>query len=331
MIKPFGLKLSGFARFAWGVLAYNLAVILWGAYVRASGSGAGCGSHWPLCNGVVVPHTTRIETLIEFTHRVMSGLAFLLVIALLVIAFRLYQKGSMVRLGVSLSMLFMVSEALLGAGLVLFELVAENASLARAFSMSFHLVNTFLLLASLSLTAWWASGGRPVQTKGKGLMLGLLALGMIGMLILGMSGAVTALGDTLFPARSLAEGVQQDLSPTAHFLIRLRFLHPTIAILVGLYLILVARWLYLRRGDHVTTLLAKILIILIILQLSVGLVNVFLLAPIWMQILHLLLSDILWIILVLLAANALSQRMLVGSLMRSPQKTPISSSSETTT
>src|SRR3990172_11520334 len=153
----------------------------------------------------------------------LSGFAFLLIIALMVSAFRLYQKGSMVRLGVSLSMLFMVSEALLGAGLVLFKLVAENASLARAFSMSFHLVNTFLLLASLSLTAWWASGGRPVQTKGKGLMLGLLALGMIGMLILGISGAVTALGDTLFPARSLEEGVQQDLSPTAHFLIRLRF------------------------------------------------------------------------------------------------------------
>src|SRR3990172_10482867 len=114
--KTSGLKLSGFARFAWGVLAYNLAVILWGAYVRASGSGAGCGSHWPLCNGVVVPHTSRVETLIEFTHRVMSGLAFLIVIALLLSAFRLYQKGSMVRLGVSLSMLFMVSEALLGAG-----------------------------------------------------------------------------------------------------------------------------------------------------------------------------------------------------------------------
>ena len=331
MNETSGLKLSGFARFAWGVLAYNLAVILWGAYVRASGSGAGCGSHWPLCNGVVVPHTTRVETLIEFTHRVMSGLAFLFVIGLMVSAFRLYQKGSLVRLGVGLSTLFMVSEALLGAGLVLFELVAENASLARAFSMSFHLVNTFLLLASLSLTAWWASGGRPIQTEGKGVILGVLGVGMVGMLILGMSGAVTALGDTLFPARSLAEGVQQDLFPTAHFLIRLRFLHPTIAILVGLYLILTARWLHLRRQEHVTDLLAKILIILVILQLSAGIVNVLLLAPIWMQILHLLLSDMLWIILVILAASALSQRMLAGSLLRSPQKTPISPSSETST
>jgi heme A synthase len=329
--KTSGLKLSGFARFAWGVLAYNLAVILWGAYVRASGSGAGCGSHWPLCNGVIVPHTTRVETLIEFTHRVMSGLAFLFVIALMVSAFRLYKKGSLVRFGASLSTLFMVGEAMLGAGLVLFELVAENASLARAFSISFHLVNTFLLLASLSLTAWWASDSRPVQSEGKGVILGVLGVAMAGMLLLGMSGAVTALGDTLFPARSLAEGVQQDLSSTAHFLIRLRFLHPSIAILVGLYLILTARWLPLRRQEHITDLLAKILIILVILQLSAGITNVFLLAPIWMQIIHLLLSDLLWIILVLLAASAMTQRMMAGSLLRSPQNTPISPGSETST
>ena len=120
LYKTSGLKLSGFARFAWGVLAYNLAVILWGAYVRASGSGAGCGSHWPLCNGVVVPYAPRVETLIEFTHRIMSGLAFLLIIALMVSAFRLYIKGNPVRLGAGFSMLFMVSEALFGAGLVLF-------------------------------------------------------------------------------------------------------------------------------------------------------------------------------------------------------------------
>jgi heme A synthase len=146
--------------------------------------------------------------------------------------------------------------------------------------MSFHLVNTFLLLASLTLTAWWASGGQAIYYKGNGLIQGVLVVGLLGMLILGMSGAVTALGDTLFPARSLAEGIQQDLSPTAHFLIRFRLFHPTLAILVGGYLILSASWLSVRQQTQATNLLSKVLILLVILQLGAGIVNVFLLAPI---------------------------------------------------
>ena len=56
-------------RFAWGLLAYNVAVILWGAVVRATSSGAGCGDHWPLCNGVVLQSNPRLATLIELAHR----------------------------------------------------------------------------------------------------------------------------------------------------------------------------------------------------------------------------------------------------------------------
>ncbi len=44
-----------FSRYAWGVLLWNVLVALWGAYVRATGSGAGCGSHWPTCNGEILP------------------------------------------------------------------------------------------------------------------------------------------------------------------------------------------------------------------------------------------------------------------------------------
>src|SRR5215467_12703113 len=72
------------SAFAWGVLAYNVAVIAWGAFVRASGSGAGCGRHWPLCNGEVVPRPTSVATVIEATHRATSGLALVGVVGLLV-------------------------------------------------------------------------------------------------------------------------------------------------------------------------------------------------------------------------------------------------------
>ena len=300
-------NLSRFAKYAWFVLAWNLGVILFGAFVRASGSGAGCGSHWPFCNGEVIPRAARTETLIEFTHRTTSGVALVLILFMFIWAWRLFQKGHPVRSGALLSMVFIVTEALLGAGLVLFELVAENDSVARALSGSFHLVNTFLLLTSLSLTGWWASGGSPVQIRGKAAMFWPLALGLLGVLILGMSGAVTALGDTIFPVRSLAEGLQQDFSPSAHFLIRLRILHPTIAILVSAYLILISGMVNLRSSSLLTRNLAKGLTLLIVMQLAAGVTNVFLLAPIWLQLVHLFLSDAVWIILVFLSASILSE------------------------
>jgi hypothetical protein len=153
------------------------------------------------------------------------------------------------RNGALLSMIFMITEALLGAGLVLFELVAYDASVARAISISIHLVNTFLLLASISLTAWWASGGEPIDMRSGGTNVWVLGIGFLGVLVLGMTGALTALGDTLFPVLSIEEGIRQDFSSTAHFLIRLRILHPTVAVVVSVYLIIILRWqiLVLRK------------------------------------------------------------------------------------
>ena len=171
------MRLSAYAKYAWFVLAYNVGVILWVAYVRATGSGAGCGSHWPLCNGVVIPKPDRIETMIEFTHRISSGFAFLMVLGLLIWALRIYSKGSIVRKGALLSMVFMIIEALIGAGLVLFELVAQDTSTARAVSISIHLVNTFVLLACITLTAYWASGGKPIDLRSRRMSGWLLGVG----------------------------------------------------------------------------------------------------------------------------------------------------------
>src|SRR5579884_3755574 len=147
-----------FARFAWCVLAYNIAVVLWGAYVRATGSGAGCGNHWPLCNGTVTPHSPTVATLIEFTHRASSGVDLALVALLVWWAFRTFPKGHAARLGAVLSAVFLMTEELIGAALVLLEHVAKNQSSSRAWSLSTHLINTLTLLACLTLTAWWATG-----------------------------------------------------------------------------------------------------------------------------------------------------------------------------
>jgi heme A synthase len=301
------MQTKRFSRFAWGVLAYNVAVILWGAYVRASDSGAGCGQHWPLCQGEVVPRSPQVETLVELSHRTSSGIAFLLVVGLLIWAWRTYPQGHRVRRGAILSMVFIASEALVGAGLVLFELVADNASLARVFSTSLHLVNTFLLLAALTLTAWWATGGADVRIRGQGRRAWALGFGFLAVILLGMTGAITALGDTLFPASSLAEGLRQDISPTAHFTQQLRVIHPLIAFASGFYLFLVAGLEEVWGDRPQNKRFGRLLIGLFFLQLGAGVVNVLLLAPIWMQQIHLLLADVTWIGLVLFAASALAE------------------------
>lgn len=299
--------MTRFSKYAWGVLVYNIVVILWGAYVRASGSGAGCGSHWPLCNGEVIPRTQQIETIIEFTHRLMSGAALLLVVGLVIWAWREFPPRHPVRRGAGFSMFFMLTEALVGAGLVLFQLVAENASMTRAISMSVHLLNTFLLLACLSLTAWWSSGGQPLSIRKGGAAVWLLGIGLAGMLVLGMSGAVTALGDTLFPAGSFSEGLREELSSTAHVLVRLRILHPSIAVVVSIYLILASSYIAVARPRSQVATFRRALSVLVAIQILAGVVNVFLLAPVWLQLVHLLISDAIWITLVLFSANALAE------------------------
>jgi heme A synthase len=301
------MKLKRFSIYAWGVVAWNLLVILWGAYVRASGSGAGCGSHWPLCNGEVLPDATQAHTLIEFTHRMMSGLTLLLVIGLAVWAFRAYPKRHAVRLGAALSTLFIFTEALIGAGLVLFKLVADDATVFRALSMSVHLINTFVLLAVLTLTAWWASGGPTLKPREGGAIAWLCALALLFTLALAVSGAVTALGDTLFPASSLSAGLQQDFSSTAHLFVRLRLLHPLLAVTDSALIILVALVACLRRPRLWVRRWALMLVALVLVQLGAGLVNVALLAPVWLQLTHLLLADLAWLALVLLTASVLAQ------------------------
>ena len=269
-----------------------------GAVVRATGSGSGCGSHWPSCNGEIVPTSPQIETLIEFTHRITSGLSVIFIVILVVWVFRKYEKKSKIRFMASMVFLFIIFEAIVGAGLVLFELTAENSSVTRAVVIAVHLVNTFLLLASNSLLYEWIRIGEPGKSKlnknGQQLILIILFL----FIVLGATGAITALGDTLFPATSLLEGIQQDVKGE-HFLLELRVYHPMIAILVGLGVYLIySMWMNKSQNSRLNQYF-KYLAGLFVFQLILGLLNVILLAPIWMQIIHLLLADILWITLVL--------------------------------
>lgn len=294
---------SRVSKFAWAVLAYNQCVIVFGAFVRATGSGAGCGSHWPLCNGEVIPRAPRTATLIEYTHRATSGLTLLLIVALLIWVWRVTRSGNPLRWTSAFALLFVLTEALIGAWLVLYGLVTTDDSVARALFMMVHLVNTFLLLAFLALTSWWASTGVPGRAGGDSAGMWFLGFAFLATLFLGASGAVTALGDTLFPPATLADAFRQDLSTAAHYLVRLRVYHPFIAAVTAMYLAVVSLWVKRRYPQRSVQALTNGLLVLFAIQIVFGAINVTLLAPVWMQLLHLLVSTLVWIVLVLLGAS----------------------------
>lgn len=309
-----------FRRFAWGVLGANIFVILWGALVRASGSGAGCGRHWPQCNGEVIPQAPSTATVIEFTHRTTSGVALLLIIVLWWWSRLRFPPGHRARTAAGFSLGFIVVEALIGAGLVLLGLVADNASGGRVAYLAGHLLNTFLLLAALALTAHWSTDERPWVRRDTGPAQWLLGGGLLAVLVVGMTGAIAALGDTLFPSESLRAGLEADTDLTAHFLIRLRVLHPVLALATGIWLSIMV-WLVSRtRPEAVESGWGRAVTSLVLVQLAVGLTNLLLLAPTAMQIAHLLVADLLWVALVVYAATALSA---APAAMPAPHVTPI--------
>jgi cytochrome c oxidase assembly protein subunit 15 len=286
-------------RFAWTVVGYNVLVILWGAVVRATGSGAGCGNHWPLCNGQVIPLSPRVDTMIEFTHRCMTGGSVFFVIALLVWTFRGTVKGQAARVSAVASMVLLLNEAFLGALLVKLGYVTGNQSMGRVVVLSIHLSNTLLLLAALTLTArLLGTAQKWGELRAGGTKKVWAILGLASTLVVGVSGSLAALGDTLFPASSLRAAFAQDVAVGSPWLLRLRGVHPVSAIVAAAFVL----WLVGQARQGGAGRLAVAVIGLLAFQFVLGLADVLLLAPVWMQILHLLGADLYWIALVTLAA-----------------------------
>lgn len=273
-----------FSQWAWFVVGYLLLVILWGAWVRITHSGAGCGNHWPTCHGELIPHIPGKKTMIEYIHRITSGLSLPLVLGMLIAAWKKFPKGHLVRTAYVGTLIFLLSESALGAGLVKFDLVANNTSVARAITASLHLVNTFALTAFAALAARWSQGHRHLQWNFKERFSRFLLPALLAVVISSMAGAVTALGDTLFPIK-LGEVFHHTAS--THFLVQLRILHPILAVLTGVYLLII---LPILQESHPELKLLKAAQHAVMTQLALGGLNIFLGAPGWMQIIHLLMA-----------------------------------------
>lgn len=270
-----------FPVLAWLFLGYLVAVILFGAWVRIAGAGAGCGNHWPLCNGEAIPPAPETKTIIEYTHRITSALCGVFGIAMIWLAPARHRRMAIA------AFVFILIEGFVGAVLVKKELVVNDASLSRAIVIALHLTNTLLLTASaaaMTMEERHASKGR-----------GLLRAALVVIVIISATGAVTALGDTIFPKQAALDGslwaqIRDDATSSQHFLIRLRAVHPFLAIAGAAFLI--GALSALRRKEPW---LSHWPISLAGTQVLIGLANILLAAPGWMQIVHLLVAQALWV------------------------------------
>jgi len=290
--------------FAWFTLAYNIAVVLWGAYVRATGSGAGCGSHWPLCNGEFLPATPQTQTVIEFTHRATSGLSLVLVAILLIWCWRRTAKTDWPRYSAAVAAVLLFNEALLGALLVLLDHVGGlDRSATHGLFLCLHFGNTLLLLAALALTArWLSSGDRRLGVVARCYQTIATGLGMVSVMVIGMTGSLASFGDTIFPADSLPHAVVQDFSSSSHILLRLRVLHPIAVVIGSIYMVWLLQTFWRRQERSAWMLL---LTVTLTAQIALGTMNVILLAPVWLPMTHLLVAGMFWILLVLASADQL--------------------------
>lgn len=291
--------MNRFSRFSWFLLVWTVLVIAFGTVVRATNSGAGCGKFWPLCGEDLIPTFDVFHTIVEFTHRMMSGSLILMVFALTFWGNQLYRQDPTRKRMVWLVLFFVLVESALGAGLVLLGLVEDNSSYLRIMAVSIHLLNTFLLLGVITINAWWSNHQitRPaLNTSGRPYVIGFIVF----VAIIGATGAVTALADTLFPSSSLAHTIEEQLRPDGHILVYLRIYHPIIAIALGSLMVWVLA--NLIHTEHPVGQRIKLGIILSIgAQFLLGMANIYFLTPLGIQVAHLVLADVIWILCVLLS------------------------------
>lgn len=302
-----------FLNLTYLTLAVTVFVIVFGAFVRASLSGDGCGTSWPHCGETIIPDGSSVAAIIEFSHRTTSGLAVLLALAVVIASRRVFTAGHPARKTAGWSLAFVLGSGFIGMLLVVFEWVKFDVSLGRVITMPLHLLNTYMMLGALAMTAYYASGGERATFKGQGPVGTGLKWALGGMFVLGMTGAISAMGKTAFQshfqaANTFMERMSLHIGDGAHPLLKGGALHPLMATSVGVIVVFACLLVMQRRQSAQVDKWARATIAVFIVQMVFGTANLLMSAPVWMQMTHLLLAITDWMCLVMLAVHALAAR-----------------------
>ena len=296
------MKLNSYAKLG---LFLSIVSILAGAFVRATGSGDGCGATWPTCKGRIIPALTDTSELIEFSHRSVSGL--LLVVTLIIFSkTRKFQKGSLVKSVTNYLTFFVIFEAIIGAIIVLFEWVGLNSSLPRIVAVPIHLVNTFGLLGCYAILYKIVEDD---LKEIKSIFNRNFILISFLFLLSGATGSITALADVLFPSASFIEGFLEDFDKTSEALTRLRILHPIISSALSVVLYVYSTRINKKYGVNV-----KLLKTFVIIAVLLGVLNVISNIVLPLSILHLAIADFLWISYIYVSIDLSKNKLFINSL-----------------
>jgi cytochrome c oxidase assembly protein subunit 15 len=284
-------------KLAWVVLIATIGVIVSGDIVQATESGAGCGESWPRCDGSIIPSIDDAATGIEFTHRAATFVLSALVAALYLVASRALDAHHRIRRAVRWLVGFFVAEVIIGALLVAFGWVEDDASVGRVVADGLHVVNTFFLLAAAAFVVHYAAGGRRPSWRNPDPDRRAILAGLGVVVLIAVTGAINSLADTLFPADTVLEGVREEFGAAAPFLVRIRAVHPIVAILGGIAVFFVVRRITDATATGRAARLGRIVQYTVGAQFAIGILNLSLLTPLETQVLHLLAADLLWVLL----------------------------------
>lgn len=250
---------------------YTLIVIFWGAWVRISHSGDGCGDHWPLCQAEFIPDLTEKKTFIEYFHRLMTG-AYGIIVFFIFFKLRNHARELVRKLNIWLLVL-MITEALIGALLVKLSLVTVNDSYMRLLFMILHQLNSFML-TGVTYLLFKAINPEFNFKPSKKLVL---------FLVVSVTGAIAALSVTLFPSISLLQGIIDDFSHDSHIFIKLRVVHPFLAVTIMSGFMV---WLFMKNQTRFA--------LEILFAMFIGVITLVTLSPVGLKIAHLGIAHVLW-------------------------------------
>ena len=296
------MKVKSYAKAG---LFLSIASILAGAFVRATGSGDGCGATWPTCKGRIIPGLSDTSELIEFSHRSVSGV-LLIVTIIIFVKSRKFQRDSLARTVTNYLTFFVIFEALIGAVIVIFEWVGLNSSLPRIIAVPIHLVNTFGLLGCYAIL--YKILDKNIEEINSMFNKNFIFISSL-FLLSGATGSIAALADVLFPSASFIEGFLADFDRTSEVLTRLRILHPIVSSALSLVL-----YFYSIRINKKYYIRVKPLQTLIFVAVFLGFLNVLSNIILPLSILHLAIADFLWISYIYVSIDLVKNNLSINSL-----------------